>query len=99
MDDEFEYIQCTRIWQAVILQALADALNNSAKKKNKYIKARADDWLTTNSLDFRKVCAYADIEPRDVQISYQAALAKGMRIHEYVRSVRGTPVPICEDVD
>ena len=52
-----------RLFQAIIVQALEDVMNNSGFKKETYWKEDAYKWFLGNSNDFQDVCWSADMDP------------------------------------
>ena len=56
-----------RLFQAIIVQALEDATNPSAFKKETYWKEDAYKWFYNNSKDFQEVCWSADMDPEMVR--------------------------------
>lgn len=54
-----------RLWCAVILQALEDAVSESAKRDADRQHAR--QWLTQHNANFDDVCALAGVEPEHVR--------------------------------
>ena len=45
-----------RLFQAILVQALEDAINPSNFKKETYHKDEANRWFLEDSEDFKKVC-------------------------------------------
>ena len=65
-----------RLWRAVLAQAIADARTSSAKKTERFEKARALFWFGTK--DFATVCDYAGFEPSVARKKIAEALEKNV---------------------
>ena len=50
-----------KLFRAVLTQAIQDAMYNGLDKYSIIQKREAISWLTSNSLDFKIICHYADI--------------------------------------
>jgi len=59
-----------RLFLAIIVQALEDALNTSNFKKETYWKEDAHKWFIENSEDFQEVCWSADMDPQMIRGEY-----------------------------
>ena len=59
-----------RLFQAILVQALEDALNPSNFKKEAYWKDDAHRWFLENSKDFQDVCWSADMDPEMIRGEY-----------------------------
>jgi hypothetical protein len=59
-----------RLFQAILVQALEDALNPSNFKKEIYWKEDAHRWFMENSKDFQNVCWSADMDPEMIRGEY-----------------------------
>ena len=59
-----------RLFQAIIVQALEDALNPSGFKKETYWKEDAHRWFIENSGDFQNVCWSAEMDPEMIRGEY-----------------------------
>ena len=66
----------TKMWRAVINNALQDAMINSTDRKSSLLKCEAHDWITDNSEDFQNVCHFAELNPDDVRRQYLNAVEK-----------------------
>ena len=64
----------TKMWRAVINNALQDAMINLADRKSSLLKCEAHDWIMDNSQDFQNVCHYAELNPDDVRRQYLRAI-------------------------
>ena len=64
----------TKMWRAVINNALQDAMINSTDRKSSLLKCEAHDWINDNSEDFQNVCHYAELNPDDVRRQYLRAI-------------------------
>ena len=51
------------LFRAVINQAIHDAMYDGLNKYYIIDKRSAIEWLISNSIDFRTICHYADIDP------------------------------------
>jgi hypothetical protein len=69
-----------RLFQAILVQALEDAVNPSALKKETYYKHDSHLWFVRNSLDFQDVCWGADMDPDFVRSEYMKMVNIG-KIH------------------
>jgi hypothetical protein len=58
------------LFQAIIVQALEDALNPSGFKKETYWKEDAHRWFIENSEDFQNVCWSAEMDPEMIRGEY-----------------------------
>jgi len=59
-----------RLFQAIIVQALEDALSGSVFKKETYWKHDAHKWFLGNTPDFQDVCWSADLDPEFIRHEY-----------------------------
>ena len=59
-----------RLFQAIIVQALEDALSGSVFKKETYWKHDAHKWFLGNTQDFQDVCWSADLDPEFIRGEY-----------------------------
>ena len=59
-----------RLFQAILVQALEDAVNPSGFKKETYHKHDSHKWFVSNSVDFQDVCWGADMDPDFVRGEY-----------------------------
>jgi hypothetical protein len=59
-----------RIFQAILVQALEDALTTSAFKKETYWKHDAHKWFLSNCEDFKNVCWSANMDPEFIRGEY-----------------------------
>ena len=51
-----------KLFRAVIVRAIEDAMYNGLWKYKIIDKREAISWLTSNSNDFKRICHYADID-------------------------------------
>ncbi len=61
------------LWQAVVFQAFIDAtwvLPDGATGADRATKAQADAWIRGCGRNFRRVCAYADLDPAFLSRAY-----------------------------
>ena len=59
-----------RLFQAILVQALEDAVSTSAFKKETYHKHDSHSWFMSNCEDFQEVCWGADMDPDFVRGEY-----------------------------
>ncbi len=59
-----------RMFQAILVQAFEDALNQSAFKKETYWKQDSHLWFIGNSKDFQDVCWGAEMDPDFIRQEY-----------------------------
>lgn len=81
----------TALWRAVIMQALTDAVNQSAKRESRRARAEARTWLENMSTDFEAVCHHASFDPSYVKERARAALAKNSHGNHGHGSASTTP--------
>ena len=62
------------LFRAVLSQAIHDAMYNGLDKYYLIDKRNAIDWLISNSLDFRTICHYAEIDPNMACRKFTAAM-------------------------
>jgi len=62
------------LFRAVISQAIHDAMYNGLDKYYLIDKRNAIDWLISNSVDFRTICHYAEIDPDMACRKFTAAM-------------------------
>ena len=62
------------LFRAVLSQAIHDAMYNGLDKYYLIDKRNAIDWLISNSLDFRTICHYAEIDPDMACRKFTAAM-------------------------
>lgn len=65
-----------RLWQSVILQAVADATGNGKDNRARREKAEARAWLLYGDDDFRDVCANAGLCPDTVRREAERYIAE-----------------------
>jgi len=56
-----------RLWQAVVLNALCDAMRDPKNKYTKNNKITAISWLMEDNNNFIRVCEYAGINPSSLR--------------------------------
>jgi len=69
-----------RLFQAILVQALEDAVNPSSFKKETYHKHDSHKWFISNSVDFQDVCWGADMDPDFVRGEYLKMVKEG-KVH------------------
>ena len=62
------------LFRAVLSQAIHDAMYNGLDKYYLIDKRNAIDWLISNSVDFRTICHYAEIDPDMACRKFTAAM-------------------------
>ena len=62
------------LFRAIISQAIHDAMYNGLDKYYLIDKRNAIDWLISNSVDFRTICHYAEIDPEMACKKFTAAM-------------------------
>ena len=63
----------TRLWYAVLAQAITDASYLGIRKAYVDCKKKAIDWLQGNSKDFKMVCHYAELDSDYVKRKFDIA--------------------------
>ena len=61
------------LWQSVVFQAFMDATclrTDFASAENVHAQRAADAWIRGCGSDFRRVCAYADLDPGFLSRAY-----------------------------
>ena len=66
-----------RLFQAIIVQALEDAINPSNFKRETYHKHDSHCWFVDNSDDFQQVCWGAELDPDFVRGEYLKMIDEG----------------------
>ena len=66
-----------RLFQAILVQALEDAVNPSNFKRETYHKHDSHCWFVDNSDDFQQVCWGAELDPEFVRGEYLKMVDKG----------------------
>ena len=69
-----------RLFQAILVQALEDAVNPSGFKKETYYKYDSHEWFVSNSVEFQDICWGADMDPDFVRGEYMKMVDTG-KIH------------------
>ena len=62
------------LFRAVLSQAIHDAMYNGLDKYYLIDKRNAIDWLIGNSVDFRTICSYAEIDSEIACRKFTAAM-------------------------
>ena len=62
------------LFRAVISQAIHDAMYNGLDKYYLIDKRNAIDWLIGNSVDFKTICSYAEIDSEIACRKFTAAM-------------------------
>lgn len=70
-----------KLWRAVIMQAFSDATSKAKDSESINHANAAKKWLRYRSSDFRRVCAFADVEH-----IYIVRQAKAL-LHEYEQKI------------
>ena len=66
-----------RLFQAILVQALEDAINPSNFKRETYHKHDSHCWFVDNSEDFQNVCWGAELDPDFVRGEYLKMVDNG----------------------
>ena len=66
-----------RLFQAILVQALEDAVNPSNFKRETYHKHDSHCWFVDNSDDFQQVCWGAELDPDFVRGEYLKMVDNG----------------------
>ena len=66
-----------RLFQAILVQALEDAVNPSNFKRETYHKHDSHCWFIDNSDDFQQVCWGAELDPEFVRGEYLKMVDNG----------------------
>jgi len=67
---KFKEVAEQRMFQAILVQAFEDALNQSSFKKETYWKQDSHLWFIENSKDFQDVCWAANMDPDFIRQEY-----------------------------
>tara|TARA_R100001086_G_scaffold210901_2_gene126801 strand:- start:524 stop:862 length:339 start_codon:yes stop_codon:yes gene_type:complete len=59
-----------RLFQAILVQALEDAVNPSGLKKETYYKYESHCWFIDNGEEFKNICWGADMDPDFIRGEY-----------------------------
>ena len=62
------------LFRAVINQAIHDAMYDGVYKYHIIDKREAIQWLTSNSIDFRTICSYAEIDSSQATRKFTEAM-------------------------
>ena len=62
------------LFRSIINQALHDAMYDGVYKYHIIDKREAIQWLTSNSVDFRTICSYAEIDPSQATRKFTEAM-------------------------
>ena len=63
-----------RLFRAIINQAIHDAMYDGVYKYHIIDKREAIQWLTSDSVDFRTICSYAEIDPSQATRKFTEAM-------------------------
>ena len=66
-----------RLFQAILVQALEDAVNASGFKKETYFKHDSHKWFVSNSVEFQDICWGAGMDPDFVRGEYMKMVDNG----------------------
>lgn len=69
-----ELSQYRRLWLSVIRTALEDANTTSKKKRKRYFKIKALEWLYNDESSFREVCSNAGLNADEVRKKIKLAI-------------------------
>ena len=63
-----------RLFRAIINQAIHDAMYDGVYKYHIIDKREAIQWLTSDSVDFRTICSYAEIDSSQATRKFTEAM-------------------------
>ena len=63
-----------KLFRAIINQAIHDAMYDGVYKYHIIDKREAIDWLTSNSIDFKTICSYAEIDASQATRKFTEAM-------------------------
>lgn len=63
-----------KLWQAVLIVAIRDAMLSVSSQNSRTNKEYADRWLRDCGRDFRVVCTLAGMDPEFVSERYRAGM-------------------------
>ena len=63
-----------RLFRAIINQAIHDAMYDGVYKYHIIDKREAIQWLTSDSVDFRTICSYAEIDASQATSKFTEAM-------------------------
>lgn len=65
-----------KLWQAVLVNAFEDVLNNSSDKKSAIAKWQANEWFlkSSNKKDFEFICYMSGFDPEYIKQRYEKAI-------------------------
>ena len=63
-----------KLFRAIINQAIHDAMYDGVYKYNFIDKREAIQWLTSDSVDFRTICSYAEIDASQATRKFTEAM-------------------------
>ena len=69
-----------KLFRAVITRAIEDAMYNGLWKYKIFDKREALSWLTSNSIDFKCICHFADIDSEYALTKF----TKAMKLDIYI---------------
>jgi len=88
----------TRLWYAVLAQAITDASYLGVRKAYVDCKKKAIEWLQGNSKDFKMVCHYAELDSDYVKRKFDIAFTTNKfnitDIQQKIMNDRRTPAQI-----
>jgi len=88
----------TRLWYAVLAQAITDASYLGVRKAYVDCKKKAIEWLQSNSKDFKMVCHYAELDSDYVKRKFDIAFTTNKfnitDIQQKIMDDRRTPAQI-----
>ena len=88
----------TKLWYAVLAQAITDASYLGVRKAYVDCKKKAIEWLKSNSKDFKMVCHYADLDSDYVKRKFDIAFTNNKfnitDIQQKIMNDRRTPSQI-----
>ena len=79
-----------RLWQRVLIVALADATAKGGDPRNRLDRAQAREWVREGGKDFRKVCSLAGIDPDGIIEAFKAGRVRTELFQRVVPEERQT---------
>ena len=76
-----------RVFRAILIQALEDAMSSSKFKRETYWKHDAHRWFLENSQDFQEICWSADLDPEFIRGEYMRLLKERKISFENLKNV------------
>lgn len=83
--EHIDNVQCTKLWQSVIVTAIMDAVRpkpntNSGLSEWRRNQREADQWIRDKRPEFRTACLYAGLDPDFIHDRYTSGVITCERI-------------------